>query len=61
MATCSVAQEPTHSASVAQDVVEHTSREDASQAQQEYDFIEQPDQDFYCPVSIAGTPSNIVL
>ena len=29
--------------------VEHTSREDASQ---DYDFFEQPDQDFYCPVSL---------
>ena len=46
MATCSVDQESTHSASVAQDEVEHTSREDASQ---DYDFVEQPDQDFYCP------------
>ena len=49
MATCSVDQESTHSASVAGDEVEHTSREDASQ---DYDFVEQPDQDFYCPVSL---------
>ena len=49
MATCSVDQESTHCASVAQDEVEHTSREDASQ---DYDFVEQPDQDFYCPVSL---------
>ena len=59
MATCSVdqesthsasvAQESTHSASVAQDEVEHTSREDASQ---DYDFVGQPDQDFFCPVSL---------
>ena len=49
MATCSVDQESNPSASVAQDEVEHTSREDASQ---EYDFVEQPDQDFYCPVSL---------
>ena len=49
MATCSVDQELTHSASVARDEVDHTSREDASQ---DYDFVEQPDQDFYCPVSL---------
>ena len=49
MATCSVDQESTHSASVARDEVEHTSREDASQ---DYAFVEQPDQDFYCPVSL---------
>ena len=49
MATCSVDQESNPSASVARDEVEHTSREDASQ---DYDFIEQPDQDFYCPVSL---------
>ena len=49
MATCSVDQESTHSASVARDEVEHTSREDASQ---DYDFVEQPNQDFYCPVSL---------
>ena len=49
MATCSVDQESIHSASVARDEVEHTSREDASQ---DYDFVEQPDQDFYCPVSL---------
>ena len=49
MATCSVDQESTHSASVARDEVDHTSREDASQ---DYDFVEQPDQDFYCPVSL---------
>ena len=49
MATCSVDQESAHSASVARDEVEHTSREDASQ---DYDFVEQPDQDFYCPVSL---------
>ena len=47
MATCSVDQESTHSAS--RDEVELTSREDASQ---DYDFVEQPDQDFYCPVSL---------
>ena len=49
MATCSVDQESTHSASVARDEVEHTSTEDASQ---DYDFLEQPNQDFYCPVSL---------
>ena len=49
MATCSVDQESNPSASVARDEVEHTSREDASQ---DYDFVEQPDQDFYCPVSL---------
>ena len=49
MATCSVDQESTHSASVARDEVDHTSREVASQ---DYDFVEQPDQDFYCPVSL---------
>ena len=49
MATCSVDQESAHSASVAQDEVEHTSREDVSQ---DYDFVEQTDQDFYCPVSL---------
>ena len=49
MATCSLDQESTHSASVARDEIEHTSREDASQ---DYDFVEQPDQDFYCPVSL---------
>ena len=45
MATCSIDQESAHS----QDEVEHTSREDASQ---DYDFVEQLDQDFYCPVSL---------
>ena len=49
MATCSVGQESNPSASLAQDDVEHTSREDASQ---DYDFVEQPDQDFHCPVSL---------
>ena len=49
MATCSVDQESTHSASVARDEVEHTSREDASQ---DYYFVEQPDQDNYCPVTL---------
>ena len=49
MATCSVDQESNPSASLVRDEVEHTSREDASQ---DYDFVEQPDQDFYCPVSL---------
>ena len=50
MATCTaVDQGLTDSTSVP---VEHTSRDDASQDQQDYDFVEQPDQDFYCPVSL---------
>ena len=47
MATCTaVDQGLTDSTSVP---VDHTSRDGASQ---DYDFVEQPDQDFYCPVSL---------
>ena len=56
MATCSTPEQETHEIGT-QDITGHGKevaepKESVSEVEQDFDFVEQPDQDLYCPITL---------